>query len=77
MVVCGPLSLFLGSNDTPLYLPISFLSQRLDGPAVPFMSLSRTEPSYLPAKLIHVREIRQNKAFLENTRNCEYRGLTS
>jgi hypothetical protein len=77
MAVCSPLSLILGSNDTPLYPPVSFLSRRLDGPAALFMSLFRTEPSYLPADLIHVRETRQNKAFIGNTRNSEYGGLIS
>jgi hypothetical protein len=77
MAVCGSLSLILGSNDTPLYPPMAFVSRRLDGPAARFMSLSRTEPSHLPAKLIHVRKIRQNKAFVGNTRNFEYHGLIS
>src|ERR1700751_1870764 len=78
MSACSPLSLILGSNGTPHYPPVSFVSRQPNRPAALFMSLFPTvEPTSPPAQANSRAENHQNKASPGNTRNSNCRSLVS
>jgi len=68
------LSLILGSNGTPHYPPVSFVSRQPNRPAALFMSLFPTAEPSLPTDQANSRAKNdRNKAFPENTCNSNCR----